>query len=185
MGETKKVNCRVPSISLLVWLIVTFSLQKHAIPAPSSSQKTTERTVNFVHDLQPIFNTSCVRCHGSSVQMGQLRLDPKPGFTRGDFGKAIIPGKSGESLLVQRIQGLGDKVRMPLEGDPLSVEQAALIRVWIDQGAVWPEQASVSGAEIDKHWAYVKPVRPSPPSQGNAKGSWVRNPLDDFVLAQL
>ena len=186
MGETKKVNCRVLSISLLVWLIVTFSLQKHAIPASSSSQKTTQRTVNFVQDIQPIFNTSCVRCHGSSVQMGQLRLDSRNLALRGGIsGKAIIPGKSGESLLVQRIQGLGDKVRMPLEGDPLSVEQTALIRAWIDQGAVWPEQASVSGAEIDKHWAYVKPVRPSPPSQGHAKGSWVRNPIDDFVLARL
>jgi mono/diheme cytochrome c family protein len=161
-----------------VCLIVTFSLQKHAIPALSSSLKTTQRTINFVQDIQPIFNASCVRCHGSSAQMAQLRLDSRNLALRGGIsGRAIIPGKSGESLLVQRIQGLGDKVRMPLEGDPLSGDQIAMIRAWIDQGAVWPEQASVSEAEIDKHWAYVRPVRPSPPSQGHAHGSWVRNPM--------
>src|SRR5206468_8588741 len=38
-------------------------------------------------------------------------------------------------------------------------------------------------ATRSQHWAYKPPVRPSPPSSGNA--GWVRTPIDRFVLARL
>ena len=88
-----------------------------------------------------------------------------------------------DSLLVQRIQGLDDKVRMPLDSEPLKDEQIQLIRDWIDQGAPWPEDASVADAKISTHWAYRKPVRPASPSVKNP--SWPRNPIDSFVLDRL
>jgi len=68
--------------------------------------------------------------------MGQLRLDSKRLAIQGGIsGKTVVLGRSVESLLVQRIQGLGDKVRMPLTSEPLKDEQIQLIRDWIDQGA--------------------------------------------------
>src|SRR6185503_17659513 len=50
--------------------------------------------------------------------------------------------------------------------------QIDLLRRWIDEGAKW-----------DTHWAYVPPKRPELPAV--AERSWVRNPIDQFVLARL
>ena len=33
------------------------------------------------------------------------------------------------------------------------------------------------------HWAYVRPVRPELPKVKNSR--WLRNPIDDFILARL
>ena len=82
--------------------------------------------VDFVKEVQPILKTSCYRCHGAEMQMGQLRLDSKTlAFQGGLSGKAIVPARSSESLLLQRVLGQGDKIRMPMDGTPLSSEQIA------------------------------------------------------------
>ncbi|MEO7676093.1 MAG: DUF1549 and DUF1553 domain-containing protein, partial [Verrucomicrobiota bacterium] len=54
---------------------------------------------------------------------------------------------------------------------------------WIDQGAIWPESASVKVVNNRDHWAFKPPVRPALPAVKNKK--WIRNPIDQFVLAQL
>src|SRR5947199_70229 len=70
---------------------------------------------------------------------------------------------------------------------PLSSQQAAQLAVltrWIDQGAQWPDAvANEQNAGIQKHWAYVKPVRPA--IAAVRETAWVRNPIDSFVLARL
>lgn len=136
--------------------------------------------VDFVRDIRPIFAEHCLGCHGAKIHEAALRMDARKAFfTGGDSGKMVVPGKSGESLLIQRIVSDDEGDRMPLDADSLSKEQLALIRAWVDQGAKWPE--GVSG-EI-KHWAYVKPESPEPPTVKNS--DWVRNPIDRFVLAKL
>ena len=57
----------------------------------------------------------------------------------GDTGPAIEPGNSEHSLIVRRLLGLDGEDQMPKDKDPLSAAQIALIRRWIDQGALWPE----------------------------------------------
>ena len=131
--------------------------------------------VEFTRDIQPILQKSCESCHGAKAQMGGLRLDSK----KLAFEKSIVPGKSGESSLYQRIAGIGDQARMPMGGKPLDAGQIATIKSWIDSGAVWPDEASNSNAEVKKHWAYIPPVRPALPA-GSAG-----NPIDRFVQARL
>src|SRR5262245_29755886 len=90
-----------------------------------------DRPVDFVRDIQPLLADRCNHCHGEDEQEGQLRLDAKAIVMRGGkTGPLLIPGKSSESLIVQRIAGLGTEKRMPLEDDPLSAEQIGLIRAW-------------------------------------------------------
>ena len=115
--------------------------------------------------------------------MGGLRLDSSKALEGGLSGKAILPGKSADSLLVKMIGGQIEGKRMPMTGDPLSDEQIALIRRWIDDGASWPGESAGASEPDQKHWAYVPPVRPSLPNVKNK--SWVRNPIDQFVLARL
>ena len=74
-------------------------------------------------------------------------------------------GNSAGSRLIQRVEGRGNEKQMPLGGTPLRAEQIATLRNWIDAGAVWPAGAG-DGVDvpIQKHWSYVKPVRPPVPS---------------------
>ncbi len=139
--------------------------------------------VDFNRDVAPIFRASCVACHGPDAQQSQLRLDALAAVLKGGHsGKVVIPGNSKDSPLVRRLAGL-DQPSMPFKGSPLPPEKIALIRAWIDQGARSSETAGASQATPGRHWAYVKPVQPEVPKVKNA--AWVRNPIDNFVLARL
>jgi hypothetical protein len=148
------------------------------------------QAVDFARDIQPIFAAACDKCHGPKVARGQLRLDAREFALKGGIsGAAVIPGDAGKSLLLRRILGADGEARMPMGGAPLKPRQIELIRKWIDQGAEWPEgergRASERESErgIQKHWAYIKPVRPALPLVKNA--AWARNPIDRFILARL
>ncbi|MCG3163412.1 MAG: hypothetical protein JMDDDDMK_04818 [Acidobacteria bacterium] len=156
----------------------------------SGAQSKLQRQVDFKRQVEPIFARSCYQCHGAKKAMGQLRLDDRALALKGGItGAVIVPGDSKQSLLMKRILGEGNEARMPMGGDPLKPTEIALIRRWIDQGANWGEGERESGrtgaaeSGLPKHWAYIKPVRPALPKVKNQ--SWVRNPIDAFILARL
>src|SRR3979409_509005 len=73
--------------------------------------------VNFQADIQPVFEKSCGSCHSAKAQMGQLRLDTEAAaMAGGQSGKVIVAGRARDSILYQRVAGLGDKARMPMGG---------------------------------------------------------------------
>ncbi|MGH7973762.1 MAG: DUF1549 domain-containing protein, partial [Limisphaerales bacterium] len=77
-----------------------------------------------------------------------------------------------------------DLERMPRKRDPLTREQIALLRAWIDQGADWPETGPVAAKkDWHEHWAFKPPVRPKLPNVKDHQ--WARNPIDSFILARL
>ena len=138
-------------------------------------------TVDFARDIQPLLAKRCYECHGASKQKNGLRLDRKAeAFKGGESGPAFVPGKSRESRLIHNVAGLNPDTVMPQKGERLSAEQIGLLRAWIDQGAVWPDTDPASNKT---HWAFVSPVRPAARPVKNKK--WVRNPIDNFVLARL
>ncbi|MCE9611286.1 MAG: PSD1 and planctomycete cytochrome C domain-containing protein [Chthoniobacter sp.] len=142
------------------------------------------RTVDFVRDIQPIFSESCYSCHGPKKQEANFRLDHKPTVLvkGGELGPALVAGKSAESLLIHLVAGLRDEV-MPQKGARLTAEQIGLLRAWIDQGAAWPDAASVVLVDRRDHWAFKPPVKAPLPAVKNA--AWVRSPIDAFILARL
>ena len=106
---------------------------------PAASTKT---GVTFTTDIKPIFETSCVKCHGAQKPKAKLRLDSLEGVLNGgEDGKVIKPGDSAKSMLVQSIAHVGDEDDfMPPPKNKLGVkkltdEQIGLVRAWIDQGA--------------------------------------------------
>src|SRR6185295_5259641 len=150
-----------------------------ALPA----QESAPAKVDFIRDIQPIFKAACLKCHGAEKPKGQFRLDSRlHAFKGGIAGKAILPGKGSESLLIKLLMVPDAEERMPRKAEPLSKAQIDLLRAWIDQGAVWPESASVAAAPI-QHWAYLRPSRPAAPAVKDA--ARVRNPIDAFLLARL
>jgi hypothetical protein len=142
------------------------------------------QSVDFVRDVQPILKRSCNGCHGPALQSGGLRLDGKEATFRGGVsGAAVKAGSAKDSVLYQRVMGLGEQARMPMGSKPLPAEQLQILERWINEGAVWPDGVGAASAEIKKHWTFVAPTRPSVPSPQDAK--WVRTPVDAFVLAKL
>ena len=77
----------------------------------------------------PLLAQSCGKCHGAGMAMAQLRLDSEASILQGGkSGPTIVPGKSGDSLLIKRILGLTDGPRMPMGGDPLSADKVQILR---------------------------------------------------------
>jgi hypothetical protein len=68
---------------------------------------------------------------------------------------------------------------MPLEADPLSDEQIATLKTWIDEGATAPDEPLP--ADPRDHWSFKKPVRPRLPDVKNL--AWSGNPIDRFLAA--
>lgn len=148
----------------------------------------TSRKIDFVKDVQPIFAASCFKCHGPNKQKNELRLDSKEiALAGGESGKAIVPGDSAASPLIRFVSGLDPDKMMPPEGERLTAEQVGVLRAWIDQGAEWPDSASVK--LVDKFdWWSLKPIKKvESPAAGALPGheAFVRNPVDAFILAKL
>jgi hypothetical protein len=125
--------------------------------------------VDYLRDVRPLLANSCYACHGpdEGQRKGKLRLDLRDEAVK----QAIVPGKSAESLLLDRIASKNpDEVMPPPHSKKPAVtsQQAQLLKRWIDEGA-----------KFDQHWAYVKPARPAIPEVQNK--AWVRNPIDAFV----
>ena len=101
------------------------------LPAPSTVK------INFDHDIQPILETSCLRCHGSQKPRSHFRLDYREGALAGGDNNTndIIPGDSGKSLLIAYVAGHVPDMEMPPvgKGESLTLQQIALMRAWIDQ----------------------------------------------------
>jgi ankyrin repeat protein len=97
--------------------------------------------VDFAQDVQPIFKSKCIGCHGPAQQKNGFRLDRRSDAMRGGTIAVIGPGNSAGSRLYLRLTGGEYGLQMPPTG-PLSAADLNIIKDWIDQGAVWPDALS-------------------------------------------
>ena len=122
-------------------LLITASLWVEAAEVDTSKlpPASTRSGVKFETDIKPIFEKSCVKCHGPEKQKGKLRLDTLEATLKGgEEAPNIIPKDSAKSTLVHSIARIGDEDNfMPPKGkgEPLTKEEVGLVRAWIDQGA--------------------------------------------------
>ena len=154
---------------------------KAGAPIADVFPKVTTQRIDFIRDIQPIFSTHCVSCHGPAKQKNGYRVDVKAVALKGGdtHGTAVVPGKSAESPLIQYVSGLVEDMLMPPKGERLTPAQIGLLRAWIDQGAVWPDAASVK-IENPLDWWSLKPLtKPAPPVIAGAL------PIDAFITTKL
>src|SRR2546425_12245232 len=75
--------------------------QAKLLPPPAT------HSVDFSKEIKPIFEASCIKCHGRGKDKGGLRIDTRETLLNGgDSGPVAIPGKSAESLLIALVQGV-------------------------------------------------------------------------------
>lgn len=143
------------------------------------SGATAEEKVDYLKQIKPLLAERCVACHGSLKQKGGLRLDTAALTIRGGKnGPAIRPGDPMGSLLLERVTSTEEAERMPPEGEPLTAEQIATIRRWIEQKAPAPADETPEADPRD-HWAFLPRTRPAIPKLNHP--DWAKNPIDAFI----
>ena len=143
-------------------------------------------------EVLPILQMRCGRCHGKRAQEGGLDLRTHESRLRGGkSGPALVPGKPGESLMLQRIVDgempppdllFENNVKTPTD------TEVALLRKWIAEGALVtdgdePAWDPPLPAKALAHWAFQPAERPEVPRVANP--GQVRNAIDAFVLRKL
>jgi mono/diheme cytochrome c family protein/cytochrome c553 len=146
----------------------------------------------FESKVRPVLAANCFKCHsteGGKVK-GGLLLDSRDGWMKGgENGTVIVPGDPAKSRLITAISYTDGDLQMPPKGEKLSAKEIADLTAWVKMGAPDP-RTSAAGSKLtglnDKakaHWAYQPVRRPAVPAVKDA--SWVKSPVDAFVLAKL
>lgn len=113
--------------------------------------KDLKEPLTYEKHVETLFYKRCTVCHSGSVKEGKLDLSSYEGLMKGGKrGEAVKPGKSADSVLYKSIMRT-HKPFMPPKGDenpPCTPEEAALVKLWIDQGAKAPVTARVRKAIV-------------------------------------
>ena len=163
--------------------------------APAQQPDSTEF---FESKIRPLFAAKCQECHGPKQQLGQLDLSRPAGLQRNTSASTpatepvLVPGDPNASLLIRAVRYQSD-IKMPPTGRLSESEIADLTR-WVELGAPWPQETKAGkintrapGQPITDEerafWAFQPVTHPAPPKVRNE--SWLRTPVDRFILARL
>lgn len=150
----------------------------------------------FEKSVRPLLVEHCLECHGANEKKikGGLRMNSRAELLAGgDSGPAIDLAKLSESRFLRSLSHTDEDLKMPPKG---KLPEAVIVTFskWVKDGAPFPSKADnnsntplkkeeLFSEEQKKFWAFQPITRPTPPKVKNA--SWVKNPIDAFVLAKL
>ena len=154
-------------ISRILWLVAVFiGTRSEAAP------------LQFNRDIRPILAEKCFQCHGQDAKKrkGALRLDVQEfALGKAESGEfAIVSGHPELSAVITRIFSTDKDELMPPPKTHrhLSPEEKSTLKRWVEEGA-----------QYQAHWSFIAPVKTTLPRVKNA--GWLRNSIDQFVLANL
>src|SRR6185503_14043415 len=111
-------------------------------PVPKSDPLLKVDKVSFEKEIQPIIRDMCFKCHGGEKVKGKCKLNTKAlAMEGGESGKAINPGKPTLSKFYTMLIDADEDVVMPPPKEKArpSKEQIERVKLWIEQGAEWPD----------------------------------------------
>lgn len=120
--------------------------------------------IQYHPHISEILKAHCIECHGNKQSRGGLRVDDRETLL-----SYIAPGDLASSSLWNDYLITSDpEMHMPpfKHGNALSALELAAIRVWIEDGAEWPETASAVAAPPKKNyllkvWTFVGYFHPA------------------------
>jgi hypothetical protein len=129
----------MPKSRLALPLLFLVLVVSATLFSQDSTRAKSSVAVSYSKDIAPVLDKFCTTCHSSEEDHpSQLFMDSYDSLMKGGkHGAAIVPGKSLESLLSQKMNEeppFGKMMPPPRKPRP-TAEQIALIRTWIDQGA--------------------------------------------------
>ncbi|MGV3724861.1 MAG: c-type cytochrome domain-containing protein, partial [Actinomycetota bacterium] len=77
-----------------------------AKPAPRAAKPAPPPAISFEQDVRPVLKAYCFDCHGGTEKVeASLDLRLKRFIAKGgNSGHALVPGKPGQSVLIQRMK---------------------------------------------------------------------------------
>jgi mono/diheme cytochrome c family protein len=145
-----------------------------SLPAPAS------HAVDFVREIQPLFEASCVVCHAKGKVKGGFSIETRELLVSGgDSGPGAIVGRSAESLVVEMVAGVDPENVMPKKGARWTREQVGLLRAWIDQ----PENVHPRIVHLPPS-SEAHPVDALLAAYATKRGVQVPAPVDDRTFAR-
>lgn len=160
-----KLRSSVTTIALTLTVMLSASAHLHAgqaapntraVPAATAAQQTNGSYKAFTAILQQ----KCFACHSSAAHMGGFSMASYQTLMKGGaHGAEIIPGNSSKSRLVLMVEG-NLQPRMPFGGNPLSAEEIAAIKRWIDAGAKGPAHGESATLQPKLNIPNIKPRFP-------------------------
>lgn len=116
-------------------------VSRHFKAGPAAEDSPTQQLVKaspqeqfFEDNIAPLIAEHCLECHDTHTAKGNLDLSRKgQAFAGGKSGTVIVPGKPDQSELWLSV--FHDE--MPEDRELLSPDQKALLKQWIQDGAVW------------------------------------------------
>ncbi|TWU65261.1 Planctomycete cytochrome C [Crateriforma conspicua] len=132
----------------------------------------------FESKVRPLLISKCHACHSAANDdpAAGLMLDSADAI---EESGAVIAGQADDSLLIEAVS-YESGLDMPPD-QPLSDQERAVLRKWIDDGAFFPDTKPVSGFDLagrrDSHWAW----QPVNPPEIPATGTTASDPIDAFV----
>ncbi|MCO8120147.1 cytochrome C [Stieleria sp. TO1_6] len=93
--------------------------------------------VDFQRDIVPIFRVHCLECHNEQEAKNDFRIDDPDAV----FSYVEPEDIESSTLFVEYLLSEDPDFLMPppSHGGPLTPAELALVRVWIEEGASWPE----------------------------------------------
>ena len=128
--------------------------------------------VDFAHEVVPILRKHCGECHTGDKKKGSFSMNTRATLLEGgENGAVLFPGQAAKGRLLESIVSEDPDERMPPKGARVSPAEVAVLRTWVEQGAVWTEGFAF------KQPAYEPPLRPRRPVLPEAK-SGRGHPID-------
>ncbi len=128
--------------------------------------------VDFAHEVVPILRKHCGECHTGDKKKGSFSMNTRATLLEGgESGAVLFPGQASKGRLLESIVSEDPDERMPPKGARVSQAEVAVLRAWVEQGAVWTEGFAF------KQPAYEPPLRPRRPALPEAK-SGRAHPVD-------
>lgn len=110
-------------------------------PWPEDVELTSVPRMKFEKHIQPIFELNCITCHNPDSKKSEFDMTTLAAVHE-TLEVALIPFKPAESeILVTMTLPEDDDDLMPptKQGGPLPKKDIDMVRMWIEQGAIWPE----------------------------------------------
>jgi hypothetical protein len=119
-----------------------FLLSAFVVTATAAVADEPAAKLSFRDTIKPVLREKCAHCHNRKTLPDRVSFESKKfAFTKTKAGQPIIvPGKPDESLMVIALESsVFHEKAMPLVGPRPNVDEIALIRRWIAEGAEWPD----------------------------------------------
>lgn len=127
--------------AVLAVLFVALALPRKAAAQERRAVDDEGRIVDFLRDIVPIFRDRCLECHNEDEAKADFRIDDP------DMVFSYVEPEDIESstMFIDYMLSHDPDMMMPppSKGGPLTPHELTLVRVWIEEGAHWPEGAVI------------------------------------------